>query len=78
MRHALVADAVGKSFRHHHAAVAPTFRAWVESGLFRQIPTARPLRRGLAAGRTPGNETAERMVEIDDDADRHNAAAGTK
>lgn len=35
MRHALVADTVGKNFRHRNAATAPTFRAWVEGGFLR-------------------------------------------
>ncbi|AZQ67210.1 ABC transporter ATP-binding protein [Silicimonas algicola] len=35
MRHALIAETIGKSFRHRNSDIAPTFRAWLESGLFR-------------------------------------------
>ncbi|MFN0115813.1 MAG: ABC transporter ATP-binding protein [Paracoccaceae bacterium] len=41
MRHALIADRIGKSFRHRDMAKAPTFRAWIEGGLSGRSPADR-------------------------------------
>lgn len=55
MRPALIAEGVGKSFRHRDTASAPTFRAWVEGGFRLRRPTSRFWAvRGISLAVTPG------------------------